>query len=176
MKIRMISYLIIFAAAINIFLSCKRTSNNTAPPPPPPGPDTTIVIQPAVDPPIATTVGFFLDDWQAKNFTAPSYIDTAIPSSANYTVTVDRSSVITKIPRSIFGNNANIWMTQMVTEAPLLDHISKIHPHIIRFPGGSISDIYFWNAPDATPPADATRIISTSKWQQRSCRVLVWKK
>jgi hypothetical protein len=153
MRIYVIACLIVFSLLINIFLSCKKGNSNN--PTPPVVPDTTIVIQPAIDPPTAATIGFFLDDWQPKNFVAPTYIDTAIPSFANYTVTVDRSSVITKIPRSVFGNNANIWMTQMITEQTLLTHISNIHPHIIRFPGGSISDVYFWNAPDATPPADA---------------------
>ena len=153
MKIHVIISLIVLAAFINIFSFCKKTNSNS--PVPPIVPDTTVVIQPAIDPPNAATIGFFLDDWQPKNFVTPSYIDTAIPSIANYTVTVDRSSVITKIPRSVFGNNANIWMTQMVTEPTLLSHISNIHPHIIRFPGGSLSDVYFWNAPDATPPADA---------------------
>ncbi|HET9279429.1 MAG TPA: alpha-L-arabinofuranosidase, partial [Flavitalea sp.] len=61
----------------------------------------------------------------------------------------------TKIPRSIAGNNANIWMTQMVTEPLLIDHLTTLHPHIIRFPGGSLSDVFFWNAPVNTPPADA---------------------
>jgi len=153
MKIHVIISLIVLAAFINIFSFCKKTNSNS--PVPPIVPDTTVVIQPAIDPPNAATIGFFLDDWQPKNFVTPSYIDTAIPSIANYTVTVDRSSVITKISRSVFGNNANIWMTQMVTEPTLLSHISNIHPHIIRFPGGSLSDVYFWNAPDATPPADA---------------------
>jgi hypothetical protein len=153
MKNHLMACLIIFASLINIFLSCKKASSSN--PTPPVVPDTTVVIQPAIDPPNAATIGFFLDDWQPKNFVTPTYIDTAIPSFANYTVTIDRSSVITKIPRSLFGNNANIWMTQMVTEPTLLNHISNIHPHIIRFPGGSLSDVYFWNAPDATPPADA---------------------
>jgi alpha-L-arabinofuranosidase len=68
---------------------------------------------------------------------------------------VDRSSIITKVPRSLFGNNGNLWMTQMVTEPELVSHITNIHPHIIRFPGGSISDIFFWNASPNTAPADA---------------------
>jgi hypothetical protein len=63
--------------------------------------------------------------------------------------------VITKIPRSIAGNNSNIWMTQVVTETALMDHITTIHPHIIRFPGGSISDVFFWNAQPNVPPVDA---------------------
>ena len=46
-------------------------------------------------------------------------------------------------------------MTQMVTESSLLDHITTLHPHIIRFPGGSISDVFFWNALPNAPPPDA---------------------
>src|SRR5437762_9068155 len=141
MKIYIIASLIVLSSMINISLSCKKTSSSN--PVPPVVPDTTVVIQPAIDPPNAATIGFFLDDWQPKNFVAPSYIDTTIPSSANYTITVDRSSIITKIPRAVFGNNANLWMTQIITEPTLLTHITNVHPHIIRFPGGSISDIYF---------------------------------
>jgi alpha-L-arabinofuranosidase len=136
------------------FFSCKKKA--TSPPPTPPGPDTTVVIAPAIDPPLANTIGFFLDDWQPKNFTTPASVTGGIvPAAASYTVTVDRSSIITKIPRSIFGNNSNLWMTQMVTEPSLMDHITTVHPHIIRFPGGSISDVFFWNAQPNTPPADA---------------------
>jgi hypothetical protein len=135
------------------FFSCKKKAS---PAPPPPGTDTTVVIAPAIDPPLANTTGFFLDDWQPKNFTVPASVTGGtVPAAASYTVTVDRSSIITKIPRSIFGNNSNLWMTQMVTEPSLMDHITTIHPHIVRFPGGSISDVFFWNAQPNTPPADA---------------------
>lgn len=46
-------------------------------------------------------------------------------------------------------------MSQIVTEASLMDHLTTLHPHIIRFPGGSLSDLFFWNAPVNTPPDDA---------------------
>lgn len=162
MKTKTISCFIIFITVINVFISCKKTSSNPTPDPNPPaggGTDTTVIIQPAIDPPTASTIGFFLDDWQTKNFVTPSYKDTTIPFSTTYTATVDASSIITKIPRSLFGNNANIWMTQMVTEPDLLNHITNIHPHLIRFPGGSISDIYFWNAADGAPAADAPALL-----------------
>ena len=136
-------------------LSCKKgTKEEPAPPPPPPGVDT-VVIVPPVDPPVAGTIGFFMDDWQPKTFTAPSFIDTAIPASVSSTITIDASAVITKVPRGIAGNNSNLWMSQIVTETPLVNHISQLKPHIIRFPGGSISDIFFWNAQKNSPPADA---------------------
>jgi hypothetical protein len=96
-----------------------------------------------------------MDDWQAKTFTIPSYKDTSAGPNTGLTVNIDASNIITKIPRSIAGNNANLWMSQMVTETPLMTHITNLHPHIIRFPGGSISDVFFWNAPKNIPPADA---------------------
>lgn len=136
--------------------SCKKTKEEPEPTPPTPPPVTPpVVIKPQVDPTLASTIGFFMDDWQPRTFTAPAYTNTTAPASATYTVTIDRSLVLTKVPRSLFGNNANLWMTQMVTEPTLLDHITKLHPHIIRFPGGSISDIFFWNAPNNTAPSDA---------------------
>jgi alpha-L-arabinofuranosidase len=138
--------------AMSFFMGCKKSGGGT---PDPPGPDTSVVIAPAIDPPVASTIGFFLDDWQPVNFVPPSYTDTTVPAAAVYTVTVDRSSIITKVPRSLFGNNSNIWMGQLVTEPELVSHLTNLHPHIIRFPGGSISDIFFWNALPNVPPADA---------------------
>ena len=109
----------------------------------------------AIDPPVATTIGFFLNDWSPKSFTIPSYTDTTIPSvSPTITVSIDASKIITKIPLTVFGQNANSWMSQIVTESTLMNHINNLHPGVIRFPGGSISDVYFWNQTSA-PPADA---------------------
>ncbi len=122
--------------------SCKKTSGDT-----PPTPVDTTTVNPQVDPPLANTIGFFMNDWEPKNFTTPSsFTNVTAPTASGVTVSVDRSNVITKIPKSFAGNNSNIWMGQFVTEPVLMDHITTLHPHIIRFPGGSISDIFFWNA------------------------------
>lgn len=111
---------------------------------------------PPVDPPIANTIGFFLSDWSEQNFAIPAYDDAPIPSSAaTIFITVDASTIITKVPKTVFGQNANIWMTQMVTEPTLMNHINNLRPNIIRFPGGSLSDVYFWNANPGAHPADA---------------------
>lgn len=149
----MINYCAVVFSIITFLAACKKSGSGGGTTNPPV--DTTVIVNPAIDPPIANTIGFFLDDWQPKNFVKPAFKDTAIPSSATYTVTVDRSSIITKVPLSLFGNNSNLWMTQIVTEPDLMNHITNIHPHIIRFPGGSISDVFFWNAMPSTPPADA---------------------
>src|SRR5687768_4779483 len=103
------SHLVLLVVLI-FFISCKKQSSaDVTPPPPPPPADTTVVIQPAVDPPLATSIGFFMDDWQAKTFTIPAYKDTSATASGGLTINVDASNIITKIPRSIAGNNANLW-------------------------------------------------------------------
>ncbi len=97
--------------------------------------------------------GFFLNDWQAKNFSAPAYTDETEPSgTVTSNVYIYPTTVISKVSKYLFGNNSNPYMTQMVTEPGLLKSISDLAPHIIRCPGGSISDVYFWNA--GTLPAD----------------------
>lgn len=108
-------------------------------------------IVPPVDPEIPKTTGFFLDTWSPKNFDLPlSFTEAVAPTATTSTVTVDYAKVITKIPTSIYGNNANLWSGKMVTDATLVKDITNLKPNIIRFPGGSISDVYFWNAA-ATP-------------------------
>ena len=125
------------------------------------------------DPPVAATIGFFLDDWLPKTFImpasqeAPTAAATAAGTSTSGhfaegrgsgvtdTITVDASAVITRIPRSVFGHNANTWMTAMITEPAFMTHITQLHPHIIRWPAGSGSDVYFWNCSPGELPADA---------------------
>ncbi len=137
---------------LSLFIpSCKKKGGTT----PPPTGDTTTV-NPQVDPPLANTIGFFMDDWQPKTFTVPTtFTNTTVPAAAGVTVTIDRSNVLTKVPRSFASANSNLWMGQMVTETSLMTNITNLHPHLIRFPGGSISDVFFWNAQPNTPPTDA---------------------
>jgi hypothetical protein len=106
--------------------------------------------------PYAQDPGFFLHDWQPKNIVAPAYTDVAKPTAAaTVTITADAGNVITKVSKYLFGNNCNPYMTQMVTEPVLLDHIKNASPNIIRMPGGNISSVYFWNRNPGQPPADA---------------------
>ncbi len=108
------------------------------------------------DPDVANTIGFFLNDWQPRNFTIPDYADTVnFSNPVSAFVTIDAAQIITKIPKSIFGQNANVWMSQMVSEPVLMNHLTNLKPNVIRFPGGSLSDVYFWNAQPNVHPVDA---------------------
>lgn len=99
--------------------------------------------------------GFFLNDWQPATIAAPAYNTVAKPAgTAGVTVTIDAGNVVNKVSRYLFGNNANPYMSQMVTEPALIDHLRQLAPNIIRMPGGNISSVYFWDAQPNTPPAD----------------------
>lgn len=145
--------------AVSVFvslISCgKKSPSSPIVVDPPGGGDTTVTIEPGVDPQIANTIGFFLDEWAPRTFTVPAYTEGTVAASASNTVTVDASSIITKIPSTIFGHNAVWWMGPTITEPAAITHITNLHPDVIRFPGGSSSDAYFWNAEQGVNPADA---------------------
>jgi len=140
-----------------LFNSCKKDEPED-PKPPVIIEDTTVV--PGIDPVVANTIGFFLDDWSPKTFVAPAYEESALPSVTAYTITVDASSIITKVPLSVFGQNAVWWMGPVAGNPAVINPLTNLHPHIIRFPGGSSSDVYFWNAEHGVLPADVPALIT----------------
>lgn len=100
----------------------------------------------------AKTQGFFLEDWQAKTFIIPAALTTASTiGSSSVTVTIDVSQVLTKVSKYLFGNNTNPYMGQYVTEPVLMNYLTNLSPNILRFPGGSLSDVYFWNSVNQKP-------------------------
>lgn len=114
-----------------------------------------------VDPSIAASIGFFLDEWQPRAFTIPASSDEGAVANGDPTdtINIDLNKVITKIPKYIFGNNANQWMGQIADQPALMGFLKDLNTGVMRFPGGSISDVYFWNAPVNSPPADAATTI-----------------
>jgi hypothetical protein len=110
-----------------------------------------------VDPSVSASIGFFGNGWKPKNFIIPDVASGSVPSgSATDSLTINVNKVLVKVPPYVYGNNSNLWMGQMVTQPALMQYIKDLSPNIIRGPGGSISDVYFWNGSDADhAPADA---------------------
>jgi len=157
---------VIILATLVAVQSCKKgPANNGGGVPPPPGPVGTGVgtgpggsIVPGTDPSVASTQGFFLDNWQAKTFTTPATQSVSKPSADGATiVVVDLSQIDTKVSSLLFGNNINPYMGQVIDQAPLMSNLKTLSPNIIRAPGGSLSDVYFFNGDGSTvtAPADA---------------------
>lgn len=99
--------------------------------------------------------GFFLDDWQPKKVESPSYENTNQPSDpATVTISVDPSVKLAKVSKYIFGNNGVPWAGKMNNDAALIKNIRNLSPNILRWPGGNLSNEYFWDAVEGKGPTD----------------------
>ncbi len=99
------------------------------------------------------TQGFFLDDWEPRSITSPSYTDTVQAIGATPTViTIDYTDTIARVSKYVYGNNANPYSGIMNKDNTLLKYINDLNPHILRWPGGNLSQEYFWNR--STRPSD----------------------
>ncbi len=143
---------LLLAMCIFFFYSCSEKNEDTAMEIPVVE-DTNIIA--AVDPPIENTMGYFLNNWQPKAYVKPEYTESPIVSNTETEVIVDASKVITKIPVTIFGQNANNWMSRMYNEPVFIKHLTNLKPNVVRFPAGSGSDAFFWNCDKSKPPLDA---------------------
>ena len=75
-------------------------------------------------------------------------------AEATVKVDVDVLDTIARVSNLLYGNNTNPYMTQIVTEPKLLSQLQTLSPNILRFPGGNISNTYFWDAMPNHKPAD----------------------
>lgn len=99
--------------------------------------------------------GFFLDNWKAKTAVSPSYtVENPTTANATVIVDVDFSHKIAKVSPYIYGNNSIPWAGKLNNDAALVKNIQNLSPNILRCPGGSLSDEYFWNASETTLPKD----------------------
>jgi len=92
------------------------------------------------------TQGFFLDDWQQKSIISPAYDDTTLIIGRTPTiVAINFDDTIAKVSQYIYGNNANPWSGDMNQDGQLLKYINGLDPHVLRWPGGNLSNNYFFN-------------------------------
>jgi hypothetical protein len=102
------------------------------------------------------TPGFFLNDLTDKTAVIPAYTEYTTPTGATTTrVSINFVEEVAPVSKYIFGNNANVYMSQVVDQPVLIKNIKTLSPNVLRFPGGNISSVYLWNAPVDQPPADA---------------------
>ncbi len=87
----------------------------------------------------------FLEDFEPKTAVIP--ISAAANKTVNEsTVTVALSAdTLGKISRYIFGNAIAAWMGNNTGNTTFINNVEALNPSLIRFPGGSWSDIFFWN-------------------------------
>lgn len=103
-----------------------------------------------------TQQGFFLDNWVPKSIEITDFDNsdqTTLPSTV--TVTVDAANVLTKVSKYVYGHNAAAWGGKLDQNAQAVKDVKNLAPQVIRWPGGSMSNEYFWKATSkATAPQD----------------------
>jgi len=101
------------------------------------------------------TQGFFLEDFKSKNAVIPQSEALQKPAeNATVVANINYKDTVAKVSNYLFGNNSNTYMTQIVDQPKLLKYINDLSLNIIRFPGGNLSNTYFWNAEKGKRPSD----------------------
>lgn len=104
--------------------------------------------------------GFFLAGWEPRTTTSPDYNDVpAVTDPVTVAVTIDFADTLTRIPEYVFGDNANLWTGCMSDNAGLMKNMKNRGMSVLRGPGGSISDVFFWNR--STKPSDVPDALIT---------------
>lgn len=87
----------------------------------------------------------FLNDFTPK--AAPILLSQlAIKPTGTPTATVTVSNdTLSKISKYVFGNAIAAWMGNNTTSATFVKNTQVLNPSLIRFPGGSWSNNFFWN-------------------------------
>jgi len=111
----------------------------------------------------------FLDDFELKTAEIPEAVNAEKPTEpASVTVTI-KSDTLGKISKYVFGNTAAAWAGAH-DNPELVEGITFLAPTLIRFPGGSWSNGYFWNGlPFDLPDSiyDGITYNSTTKTAQK---------
>jgi hypothetical protein len=87
----------------------------------------------------------FLEDFEPKNAVIPKSTLTEKTTEAP-TVTVNITpDTLGEVSRYVFGNAIAAWMGNNTDNPVFVKNTQDLSPTLIRFPGGSWSDIFFWN-------------------------------
>jgi Secretion system C-terminal sorting domain len=88
----------------------------------------------------------FLRDFQPKSAEIPPYVDSTAPTAApTATVIVNAADTLGKVSPYLLGNAVAVWVGQDLDNTVMINWVKMLAPNLIRFPGGSWSDVYFWN-------------------------------
>ena len=93
----------------------------------------------------AQNVNCFLDDFAPITAKIPiSEVASKTTNAPTVTVTLT-TDTLGKISKYVFGNALAVWMGNNTGNATFVKNVQALNPSLIRFPGGSWSDIFFWN-------------------------------
>jgi hypothetical protein len=108
--------------------------------------------------------GFFMDGFAPKSKPAIPAVRPEKPPAEkpSVTVTFHAGDTLARVSPWLGGDNANVYMGQIVSEPVLLRRLILLSPAVLRYPGGNLTNSFFWNAAPGAPPADAPDSLSYS--------------
>ena len=117
---------------------------------------------------MAQDPGFFLDEWAERTAVIPEHQFVEKPAGEpTVTIQVDASEVLGKVPQYIYGNNAVTWDDGLRKNSTAMTDLKNLDPHVLRWPGGNLSNSYFWNRNYGDRPGDIPDDISP--WYGMAC-------
>jgi hypothetical protein len=103
----------------------------------------------------AQNTNCFLEDFAPKTATIPiSVVANKIENAPNVTVTLS-ADTLGQISKYVFGNATAVWIGNVTGEAKFVKNTQLLNPSLIRFPGGSWSNIFFWDGAPSDVPDSA---------------------
>jgi hypothetical protein len=100
----------------------------------------------------AQNTNCFLEDFTPKTAKIPVSRLTNKPTEAP-TVTITLSNdTVGKISKYVFGNALASWMGNVTDNSVFVKNVQTLNPSLIRYPGGSWGDIFFWNGNPSDVP------------------------
>lgn len=89
----------------------------------------------------------FFKDFKPDTAVIPPYaISTKPAATPTVTVIINGADTVGKVSPYLLGNAVAVWVGQNVNNPTMVNWIKMLSPSLIRFPGGSWSDGYFWNS------------------------------
>lgn len=99
--------------------------------------------------------GFFMAGWKPRIAVVPDFAEVAaVTDPVTVSVTVDCADTVMLVSPYLFGDNANLWTGPMSDNATLMKNIANRDQGVMRGPGGSTSDAFFWNRSSNQRPPD----------------------
>jgi len=93
----------------------------------------------------AQNTNCFLEDFAPKTATIPVSVIANKTTSAPTVTIILSADTLGKISKYVFGNAMAVWMGNNTGNTTFVKNVQTLNPSLIRFPGGSWSDIFFWN-------------------------------
>lgn len=123
--------------------------------------------------------GFFMAGWKPRTAVVPDYTDVPAPADpVTLAITVDCSDTVTLVSPYLFGDNANLWTGPMSDNAMLMKNIKNRDQGVMRGPGGSTSDAFFWKHSSNQRPPDVPETLlndpSNTSWPWYGQRAENW--